>query len=90
MSIYTEQVNELVAISAAITANCEPCLKHHYDQARKLGVSNADMLTAVRMAQQVKQAPASAMLELAGRLLGAGCGGMTQAANMRREMATSK
>ena len=50
MSIYTEQVNELVAISAALAANCEPCLKHHYDQARKLGVSNADMLTAVRMA----------------------------------------
>jgi AhpD family alkylhydroperoxidase len=70
MSIYTEQVNELVAIGAAIAANCEPCLKYHYDQARKLGVSDADMLAAVRMAQRVKQAPAGAMLELAGKLLG--------------------
>ena len=70
MSIYTEQVNELVAIAAAVGANCEPCLKHHYDLARKLGVSNEDMLAAVRMAQRVKQAPARAMLDLAGRLLG--------------------
>ena len=40
MSIYDERVNELVAIAAAIGANCEPCLKYHFDQARKLGVSN--------------------------------------------------
>lgn len=66
MSIYTEQVNELVAIAA----NCEPCLKYHYDQARKLGVSDEDMLRAVRMAQRVKEAPAGRMLELASRLLG--------------------
>ena len=71
MSIYTEQVNELVAIGAAMAGNCEPCLKYHYDKARKLGVSDDDMLAAVRTAQQVKQAPARAMLELAGRLLGA-------------------
>lgn len=70
MSIYTEQVNELVAIAAAIGANCEPCLKYHYDAARKLGVSNEDMLSAVRMALRVKQAPANAMINLASRLLG--------------------
>ncbi|MFN6961204.1 MAG: carboxymuconolactone decarboxylase family protein [Rhodocyclaceae bacterium] len=70
MSIYTDQVNELVAIAAAIGANCEPCLKYHYDAARKLGVSNEDMLSAVRMALRVKQAPANAMIDLAGRLLG--------------------
>lgn len=70
MSIYTEQVSELVAIAAAIGANCEPCLKYHYDAARKLGVSNEDMLSAVRMALRVKQAPANAMINLAGRLLG--------------------
>lgn len=70
MSIYTEQVNELVAIAAAIGANCEPCLKYHYDAARKLGVSNEDMLSAVRMALRVKQAPANAMINQASRLLG--------------------
>ena len=71
MSIYSDQVRELVALGAAVAANCEPCFKYHYDQARKLGVRDEDMLAAVRTAQQVKQAPARAMLELAGRLLGA-------------------
>jgi SAM-dependent methyltransferase len=33
---YTPAVNELVAIGAAIAANCEPCLKYHYNEARKL------------------------------------------------------
>ncbi len=42
-SIFTAQVAELVAIGAAIASNCEPCFKYHYDQARKLGVSDLDM-----------------------------------------------
>jgi AhpD family alkylhydroperoxidase len=68
-TLFTEQVAELVAIGAAIAANCEPCFKYHYDQARKFGVSNDDMRRAVDLAQKVKEAPARAMLELAGRYL---------------------
>ncbi len=70
-SIFTEQVAELVAIGAAIGANCEPCFKYHYDQARKLGVSHQDMRYAVDLAQKVKDTPARAMLNLAERYLGA-------------------
>ncbi len=70
-SLFTEQVAELVAIGAAIASNCEPCFKYHYDQARKLGVSNADMRRAVDMAQMVKDTPARAILKLAERYLGA-------------------
>jgi AhpD family alkylhydroperoxidase len=69
-SIFTEQVAELVAIGAAIAANCEPCFKYHYDQARKLGVSNTDMRRAVDLAQMVKDTPARAMLDIAQRYLG--------------------
>jgi len=61
---------ELVAIGAAIGANCEPCLKYHYDQARRLGVAPAVMADAVRLAQTVKDTPARSMLELAAKLLG--------------------
>lgn len=70
-SIFTEQVAELVAIAAAIAANCEPCFKYHYDQARKLGISDADMRRAVDMAQMVKDTPARAILKLAERYVGA-------------------
>ena len=69
-SIFTVQVAELVAIGAAIGSNCEPCFKYHYDQARKLGVSDSDMRYAVDLAQKVKDTPAHAMLNLAERYLG--------------------
>lgn len=68
-TLFTAEIAELVAIGAAIASNCEPCFKHHYDAARKLGVSTADMQRAVDLAQKVKDTPARAMLELAGRCL---------------------
>lgn len=68
-SIYTEAVQELVAIGAAIASNCEPCFKFHFDKARKLGVSKEDMLRAVRTAQSVKESPANSVLTLAERYL---------------------
>jgi AhpD family alkylhydroperoxidase len=68
-SIYTDAVAELVAIGAAISANCEPCFKFHFQQAKKLGVTREDMMRAVRTAQSVKETPAKAMLQLASRFL---------------------
>lgn len=68
-SIYTEAVAELVAIGAAIAANCEPRFKHHFQQAKKLGVSREDMTLAVETAKAVKETPAKAMVELARRTL---------------------
>ena len=69
-SIFTDAVGELVAIGAAIASNCEPCFKHHFNEARKLGVSGEDMRRAVDMAQAVKESPARAVLDLANRYLG--------------------
>ncbi len=68
-SLFTEAVRELVAIGAAIASNCESCFKFHYDQARKLGVSREDMWRAVTTAQNVKEAPAKTLLDLADRYL---------------------
>jgi AhpD family alkylhydroperoxidase len=70
-SVYTEQVQVLVAIGAAIAANCEPCFRHHFDKARKLGVSKEDVARAVKTAQGVKETPARAMLDLAEKYTGA-------------------
>ena len=68
-SIFTDAVRELVAIGAAIASNCEPCFKHHYNEARKLGVSKDDMRLAVKMAKMVKDTPARSILELADKYL---------------------
>jgi len=68
-SLYTDAVAELVAIGAAIAANCDPCFKYHFQQARKLGISREDMMLAVKTARSVKETPAKAMLQLAHRYL---------------------
>jgi len=69
---YTPAVNELVAMGAAIAANCEPCLKYHYKAAGQLGVSKADMAKAVATGAKVKDSPHQAILRLADKLTGAG------------------
>jgi len=71
---YSPAVNELVALGAAIAANCEPCLKYHYREAEQLGVSKADMARAVTMGARVKDSPHQEILRLAGKLTGAGSG----------------
>lgn len=76
--VYTPAVGELVALGAALAANCEVCFKYHYGQAQKLGVTKEDMTCAVTMAQKVKETPARAILDLANRYLG-GCASAQEA-----------
>ncbi len=78
-SIYSAAINELVAIGAAIACNCEPCLKYHYREAQKLGVSKADMARAVEMGAKVKDSPHQAILKLAQRLTGSSVPGLQPA-----------
>jgi AhpD family alkylhydroperoxidase len=78
---YSAGVNELVAIGAAIAANCEPCLKHHYHEAQQLGVSKADMARAAKTGAGVKDSPHQAILRLADRLTGAGLGNPADASD---------
>lgn len=78
-SLYTDAIAELVAIGAAIASNCEACFKFHFDKARNLGVSEEDMLSAVRTAQVVKETPSKAVLALAERFLSAGARGQAAA-----------
>lgn len=67
-SAFSPAVGELVAMGAAIAANCEPCLKYHYNEARKLGVSKTDMARAIEMGAKVKDSPHQAILRLADKL----------------------
>lgn len=71
-SLFTPSVKELAAIAAAIAANCEPCLKYHYRQAQLMGVSKADMASAVKTGAAVKDSPHQAILRLADKLTGTG------------------
>ena len=89
-SIFSPAVAELVAIGTAIAANCEPCLKYHYRQAQLLGVSNADMASAVKTAAGVKDSPHQSILRLANRLTGAGLSAAEAAGDQCCEAASAK
>ena len=67
--LMTPAVAELAAISAAMASNCEPCFKFHFDKARKLGVSRADIRKAVNVGLSVKSAPHRKVVETAERFL---------------------
>lgn len=67
-SLFTPRVAELVAIGAAVAANCDSCLRHHVKVALGMGVSVADIALAVDLAAKVKEVPHRAVLKLAERL----------------------
>lgn len=70
-SVFCPEVAALVAIAAAVGANCEPCLRHHVREAEQIGVSHADIDRAVAVAARVKETPARNILALAQRLTAA-------------------
>jgi AhpD family alkylhydroperoxidase len=69
--IYSQAVDELVAIAAAVASNCEPCLEYHVGLARELGVADEEIARAVKTARRVKETPARSILRAADELLGA-------------------
>lgn len=68
-AILPKDREELVAIGAAVAANCEPCLKYHVRKAREVGLTDDQLQAAVAVARQVKETPARLILEAADRLL---------------------
>jgi AhpD family alkylhydroperoxidase len=76
--LYSDPVNELVAIGAAIAANCQPCFKHHHQRAQALGVSEDDMTSAVNTAMAVKKMAERETLQLADQMLASDSEGEAQ------------
>lgn len=81
--VMSETVKELVAIGAAMAANCEPCFRNHFNKAIGLGLDRADIRAAVDVALAVKATPHRLVVQTAERYLagqpeaeseGSGCG----------------
>lgn len=49
-----EKTDVMIALAAAIGANCIPCFDHLYERARRLGISNEEVLKIVETANKVK------------------------------------
>lgn len=59
--MFDERTAELVAIGAAITANCQPCLEYHTTKARQVGVGDEDIREAIKVGQQVRRGASAKM-----------------------------
>ncbi len=66
-----EKTKELIAVGAAITANCQPCLDYHAGKARELGAADAEILTAIEVGKQVRAGAAGKMDRHAAGRMGA-------------------
>ena len=66
--LLTPAVEELIAISAAVASNCDPCLRYHAHEAEKLGVTTDEVARAVNLAAKIKDAPHRNVMRLAAHL----------------------
>jgi len=69
MNHLTPRERELVAIGAAISSNCVPCIEHHIPEAKKAGLTDSQIAEAIRLADQVRQVPARKVLDAGLRML---------------------
>ena len=65
-----DKTKELIAVGAAITANCQPCLEYHAAKAGELGAAAEDILAAVEVGKQVRRGAAAKMDRYAERQVG--------------------
>ncbi len=60
---------ELVALGAAMGSNCIACVEYHVPQARRVGLDDAQIEAAIRLADTLRQVPARKTLHAALGLL---------------------
>ena len=63
--ILTQKEKELIAVAASIASGCVPCTTHHIKSLRGAGASEAEMLSATRIALDVRDTATEMMAEIA-------------------------
>jgi len=71
MTTLSFRDRELVALGAALASNCVPCIEYHVPEARKAGLSDAEIAAAIALADKIRQVPANKVLLSATAGLGA-------------------
>ncbi len=56
-----DKIKSLIAVGASITANCQPCLKHHEAKARENGADDEAISEAIGVEKAVRSGAASHM-----------------------------
>jgi 4-carboxymuconolactone decarboxylase len=88
MDDLTFKEREFVALGAALGSNCTPCVEHHIGEARKAGLTDAQITAAVELADKVRKIPAAKALTAALTLLGETAASDTKATGCEQVMAS--
>ncbi len=65
------QLQALIAVGAAVSANCQPCLQSTVALARKSGASEQEIAEAIEVGKRVRKGAASKMDKFAAELTAA-------------------
>lgn len=79
MTTLSFRDRELVALGAALASNCVPCIEYHVPEARKAGLSDAEIGEAIALADKIRQVPANKVLASANAKLAAAAGAASAA-----------
>jgi AhpD family alkylhydroperoxidase len=65
-----EQTKELVAMGAAVAANCHPCMDFHLAKCDELGIDREEVVAAVKVGLMVNRGAENAIRKKSRKLLG--------------------
>ncbi|HMU43036.1 MAG TPA: carboxymuconolactone decarboxylase family protein [Ignavibacteriaceae bacterium] len=69
VSIFDSKITELISIGASIGGNCLPCLRYHFAEAIRLGVSIDEIQEVIKIGKMVKERPINDIYKLAEDLI---------------------
>jgi AhpD family alkylhydroperoxidase len=62
------QVHALIAVGAAVSANCQPCLQSAVTMARESGADEREIAEAIEVGKRIRKGAASRMDKFASEL----------------------
>ncbi len=65
-----KKIEEMIALGAAYAVNCQPCMEYHKQRAIEVGLTRAEMLLAIQVAEGVKTGAAAKTRQKADNLFG--------------------
>ena len=55
------RIEELIAVGASVTANCQPCLEYHVQKAKENGADQQQISRAIEVGKMVRKGAAGKM-----------------------------
>ena len=64
-----DNVKELIAIGASVSANCHPCVKYHVNKAHEMAIDESQIQQAIEVGKMVRKGAADQMDELTSEVV---------------------